>query len=368
MGLLLAGAPRTMVGQTPSSGGALFELDLGGARGGDIPANLRLLRGLLTVESRYGTPMLKASAASEFLIALPRVLPQAFTLEFELVPKACCNPQDLSFEGTAAINQGSASAHVLWDSDGYLGIIGGGVTYEAPMPGELRKTLPGRLTRVVVNFEGPTIKLYTNGRRMYTLDRQFARGRVLRVFLGGQDGGRQAVYLAGLRVLDGSGVVAQNQSALNPGRDGPVRVAPVGQDPPRSIAAPASRSFPLGGFVAEGLQYRVPPQRFAVPGFTGVGLNYSIPGRSISVAAFDATGTRPTVAPPTRAVGGLPGAATPRSIASRTIPLAGFTAKATPLSVSERTITVPGFAAQGVSTSRPARTVLLTGWTATSPE
>jgi hypothetical protein len=62
----------------------------------------------------------------EFTITLPQPLPQAFTLEFDLVPKGCCSPQDLSFEGTPTINQGAGSAHVLWDSDGYLAIIGGG--------------------------------------------------------------------------------------------------------------------------------------------------------------------------------------------------------------------------------------------------
>jgi len=151
--------------------------------------------------------MLKASVSSEFLITLPQgqVLPPDFTLEFDLVPKACCNPQDLSFEGTPTINQGAGSAHVLWDSDGYLAVIGGGPNnYEAPMPEDLRTTLPGVLTRVVAVVQGPTIRLYTNGRRHYTLDKQFARGRVLRVFLGVDPEAQDPVHLAGLRILAGA--------------------------------------------------------------------------------------------------------------------------------------------------------------------
>jgi hypothetical protein len=131
----------------------------------------------------------------------PRCFPQNFTLEFELVPKECCSPQDLSFEGTPAIDQGAASSHVLWDSDGYLAIIGGGPTYESKVPEDLELITPGVLTRVSVSFEGPTIKLYTNGRRMYTLsDRGFVRGKLLRVFLGGQDDKAQSVHLAKLRI------------------------------------------------------------------------------------------------------------------------------------------------------------------------
>jgi hypothetical protein len=92
-------------------------------------------------------------------------------------------------------------------------VIGGGETYEAPMPEDFRATLPGVLTQVVAAFEGTTVRLYTNGRRLYTLtDRKFARGRVLRVFLGGQDDATHAVYLAGLRIGTGTarpgGVVA----------------------------------------------------------------------------------------------------------------------------------------------------------------
>src|SRR5688572_28126409 len=141
----------------------IFVLDLSGTPIGEMPTAIRQLKGSMEVVIKDGVPMLKASVSSEFLITLPQALPVDFTLEFDLVPKSCCNPQDLSFEGTPTINQGAGSAHVLWDSDGYLAIIGGGgTTYEAPMPEDLRVTLPGVLTTVVAVVQGPTIRLYTN--------------------------------------------------------------------------------------------------------------------------------------------------------------------------------------------------------------
>jgi len=188
-------------------GTTLFQLDLAGTPVGDAPATIKLLKGNVEVVRQGGVPMLKASTASEFLITLPQVLPADFTLEFDLVPKLGSNPQDLSFEGTPTINQGTASAHVLWHATGSLSVIGGGGdNYETPMPDDLRATLPGVLTRVVLEAQGPTIKLYTNGRRLYTLDKQFARGRVLRVFLGAEDGGTEAVYVARLRISAGGGL------------------------------------------------------------------------------------------------------------------------------------------------------------------
>ena len=181
----------------------LFALDLSSTPVGESPANLKLSRGNLEVVLQGGGRVLKATSASEFLITLPQVLPQDFTLEFDLIPKAGGPPPDLSFEGTPTINQGAGSAHLLWQTD-YLAVIGGAQdNYETPMPEDLKTTLPGMLTRVGVSFSGSTIKLYTNGRRLYTLDRVFAKGRYLRVSLGGVDDAN-AVYLAGLRIATGA--------------------------------------------------------------------------------------------------------------------------------------------------------------------
>ncbi len=207
---LMALWPCQATGQLPvpaRAGATLFTLDPAGTAVGGFPTDIRLLKGLVEVAIKDGAPMLKASSVSELLITLPRVLPQNFTVEIELVPKACCNPHDLSLEGTAAINQGPGSAHVLWDSDGYLAIIGGARdNWERPMPEDLQAALPGTLTRVVLVVEGNTLTLHTNGRQLYTMPgRHFARGRVLRVHLGGQDDQAQAVYLARLRITEGTG-------------------------------------------------------------------------------------------------------------------------------------------------------------------
>jgi hypothetical protein len=217
----------------------LFELNPADTPVGEFPSTIKLLNGIMSVELKDGVPMLKASSASQFLIILPRALPERFVLEFELVPKACCNPADLSFEGTPAINQGPGSAHVLWDSDGYLAVIGGARdNYESPVPEELRVTTPGVMTSVMAVVEGTTIQLYTNGRRLFTLtDRRFVRSRSLRVHLGGQDDETQAVFLARMRVTGGSlpPAVVAGLPTPPPGR--PERSAPAavgGQAPAQS--------------------------------------------------------------------------------------------------------------------------------------
>jgi len=228
------------------AGPALFVLDLRGTPPGDAPASLRLLKGNLEVVLQGGVPMLRATTPSEFLITLPQVLPSDFTLEFDLVPKAGSNPQDLSFEGTSTINQGAASAHLLWHATGYLSVIGGGGdNYETPMPEDLKASLPGALTHVVAVIQGNTVKLYTNGRRHYTLDKRFARGRVLRVFLGAQDDATEAVYLAGLRITAGSaGVIAANPTPP-PGQPIPAPTPPT--LPPAPPATTQTQAASGGG-------------------------------------------------------------------------------------------------------------------------
>ena len=241
-------------------GQQLFALDLRGTPIGEFPTNLEFRNGTMEVVLKNGVRMLKASAASEFVITLPQVLPQDFTLEFDLIPKAGGPPPDLSLEGTPRINQGEASAHLLWQADGYLAVIGGAQdNYETPMPEDFRASLPGVRTQVGVSVSGSTIKLYTNGRRLFTLDRQFARRDVLRVFLGGVDD-VNAVYLAGLRIAMGAPLLAggqqsgQPQKAVNPLPVVPKPNTQHQQNPSNTPQQPqtATNQFGLSGATSSG--------------------------------------------------------------------------------------------------------------------
>ena len=201
------------------------------------PSGIRLLDGGLEVVDYLGQRMLKASTRSAFLLQLPSVLPADFTLEFDIVPKMCCNPEDLTFEGTATINQGDASAHVMWHRENQK-IVGGGGSYDRPMPAALAASTPGTLTKVEVRFQGQNIQMYTNGRFLYSLDRQFVRGRFLRVFLGGQNDSDQAVYLARLRIA--TGAPAANVAAPAPAPAGQPSTSPPPGQPVNPQPSPPS--------------------------------------------------------------------------------------------------------------------------------
>jgi hypothetical protein len=210
MALALAGAVR-LPGQSP-----LFVLDVRGTALDEFPSGVKALNGTMTVVDKNGQHMLRASSPSEFLITLPQNLPVAFTVVLDVIPKSCCAPEDIMLEGTPTMNRGVASVQLTWQPEHIMAVGGGGEMYQSDMPADLAASTPGNLTQLVIEINGPTIKLYTNGRRMYTLDKQFARGRVLRVWLWGETASNP-MYLAGLSVLSGavaSGVIAQNSGQL----------------------------------------------------------------------------------------------------------------------------------------------------------
>jgi hypothetical protein len=170
---------------------------------------VRPLSGRFDVVTQDGQQMLRAAEPTEFLITLAQRLPENFTIEVDLIPKECCPPPDLTLEGTPEINQGPASAHLLWQADGYVAVVGGAENNrEFPMPEDLQVELKGTLTQVGVSVQGKAIRLYTNGRELYAVEAQFARGRYLRVTLGGGGGGDDGVvhpvYLARIRVATGA--------------------------------------------------------------------------------------------------------------------------------------------------------------------
>jgi hypothetical protein len=263
--------------------------------------------------SHLGQPMLKITERTSLLVQLPEVLPQDFTVEIDLVPKTCCQPEDVAIEGTRLIDQGPTSANVLWHHD-ILMVVGGATdNYHGRLPEPLASSVPGKLTHLVLNVQGDNMTLLTNGQQSFALtNRKFSRDKILRVFLGGQNDTDRAVYLARLRVIANS--------------------APVG---------------PLTGGSAPAAVTSVPSRSLALPGFVSAGASAGARSQTLSLAGFTAAGSALHVAP-------------------RTLSLAGFTAAGLG-GVTSRTITLGGFAAASTAPRITSRTLSLAGWTAAGP-
>lgn len=209
----LAGPAMAQGGFVPG-GRTIWQMNLANLQPGDLPAGMKLLQGNLELGNKDGKPTLFTNKPSEFLISLPEVLPPDFTIEAEISAKKSGGaPDDLVFEGTRTQDRGVASAQLTWHSS-RLSVVGGGEMYQSPMPEDLGVTLPNALAQVNVSYGNGALKLYTNGRRLYTLsDRKFARGRVLHVWLGGQDGADNTVHLSSLRIASNSAAALFEKAA-----------------------------------------------------------------------------------------------------------------------------------------------------------
>jgi len=304
----------------------IFALDFAGTPIGDFPKGLRLLQGNLEVVDKDGMHMLRASSPSELVVTLPEALPKDFTLEFDLIPKACCNPVDLMVEGVISGSRSSISAQIEWDAEHFAVVGGSSASFQMDMPAAIAATLPGTRTKVALSFEDETIKMYTNGSRVFTLTgRKFVRDTLLRISLGGQDDDQYAVYLATVRVAELAPAVA---------------VSNAPQAGPRSVSAMPTQPNVTSGSSA------VSSRTIPLTGFTAAGTAVAIQSRTITLAGFSASAT----------AGG---------VASRTIALTGFSANgATTTVVASRTIALTGFTSAGIAAVVTSRTIQLTGWTA----
>ena len=364
----------------------ILTLDFAGTPVGEFPKGLRLLQGNLEVVDKDGMHMLRASSPSEFVVQLPEALPTNFTLEFDLIPKACCNPVDLTVEGVISGSRSSVSAQLEWDASHFAVVGGNSQMFQMDMPAAVAATLPSTLTRVAISFEDETIRMYTNGRRLYTLgERKFVRGRVLRISLGGQDDDKYAVYLASLRVADlAPSIVASNAPQAGP-RSVSAMPAPNVAPPPGANAGTVPASFsvtvtpgsngPVVSWppVATASGYTV--QRYKIDdtqccssssgrgwltGLSWQDTPLPVSGRYVYLvlAATPAGQVRGT------ATFDFTLAPTSPAIASRAIPLSGFTAMGTVATIQSRTITLAGFSASASATGVVSRTIALTGFTA----
>ena len=147
MALLLAAAAR-LSGQSTLTwaGPPLFILDVQGTALDEFPSTVKALNGVMTTVDKNGQRVLKASSPSEFLITLPQALPAAFTVVVDLIPKACCNPDDFMLEGTPARNRGGASVELTWKPSHIQAVGGGGDMYQSDMPADLAASTPGNPT------------------------------------------------------------------------------------------------------------------------------------------------------------------------------------------------------------------------------
>ncbi len=192
--------------------------DFSDDRVGNFARRLRFVSGSMDVVERDGVRMLRSVARSTFLIPVGRVLPERFTLEFDIIAPALGGYDMLAFEGGREMDRGDQSAEINWHPTGTT-IIGGGRDMgnsAVGIPDAMQPLIVDHLAHVRVLMDGKYFKMYTNERRMYNVpELAFRRDSVIRVFVNGSEEPGEAVYIANIRLAESETDVLYDALAAN---------------------------------------------------------------------------------------------------------------------------------------------------------
>jgi outer membrane protein OmpA-like peptidoglycan-associated protein len=181
----------------------LFFTDFSDDKVGNFARGLKYVGGPIEVVERDGVKLLRSTARSTVLIPVGRVLPQRFTLEFDILSTNPGLNDQLVIEGGKDRGRSDKSAEIDWSPKGTF-IIGGGQnagTSSVSIPAAMQSQLVGNLAHVRVLMDSGYFKMYVNERRMYNNpDLPFRRDSVIRVEVHGSED--QPVFVTAIRLAE----------------------------------------------------------------------------------------------------------------------------------------------------------------------
>jgi OOP family OmpA-OmpF porin len=184
----------------------LFFTDFSDDQVGNFPQRLEFKNGQLeVVEFEGGQRALKASSPGVFTIPLPEVLPDKFTLEFDVINR---NSQGVAantitvFGGTEATSS-PQSMEIGWGLNA-LATSGGGLENQwIGMKDEDKARYVGHPASFRVLADGKYLKAYVDEKRLANFPKvDFTRAKAVTVRLEGRDDEDNAVYLTRIRVAE----------------------------------------------------------------------------------------------------------------------------------------------------------------------
>ena len=173
---------------------------------GNFPRRLGFKSGSMEVVELDGQRALKASTQSGFVVPLPEVMPQRFTIEIDVINR---NSQGVAAP-TIKIYGGIAPqtdvdrerTRLTFGHDGWE-VNGGGTEATAEFTDAETAAYLGQTVSVRVLGDGPYLKLYADGRRLANVpNADFMRGRGIFVSMEARDGEANAVYITRIRVAE----------------------------------------------------------------------------------------------------------------------------------------------------------------------
>ena len=173
---------------------------------GNFPRRLTFKSGSMEVVELDGKRALKASTQSGFVVPLPEVMPEKFTIEIDVINR--------NSQGVAAATvkiYGGTEPKTDVDVDrtrltfGHLGweVAGGGTKATADFTDADRTLYVGQPASVRVLGDGAYLKLYVDGRRLANVpNANFLRDKGIFVSMEARDDEADAVYITRIRIAE----------------------------------------------------------------------------------------------------------------------------------------------------------------------
>jgi OmpA-OmpF porin, OOP family len=180
----------------------IFFTDFSEDKVGNFARGLKYVSGPIEVVEREGVKVLRSTARSTMLIPVGKMLPQRFTLEFDILSMNPGLVDQLVFEGGKDRGRSATSAEIDWSPRGTF-IIGSGQngTSAVTISDAMKAQIIGNVAHIRVLMDSGYFKMYVNEKRMYNNpDLQFRRDSVIRVEVQGSED--QPVFLTSIRVAE----------------------------------------------------------------------------------------------------------------------------------------------------------------------
>ena len=179
----------------------LFYSDFTEDQVGNFPQRLEFKTGgMEIVEFEGGQRALKATSQSDFLILLPEVLPERYTIELDVISRKGQGVGASTFEIFGGRERDHESSQVSW-GNGYFNLEGGPVKVAFETHDTERYL--GKPASFRMLGDGKYLKAYVDEKRVANIpNAQFKRDKVLFVRLQARDDDQDAVYLTRIRVAE----------------------------------------------------------------------------------------------------------------------------------------------------------------------
>lgn len=184
----------------------LFYTDFTDEEVGNFPRRLQFKLGSMEVVELDGKRALKASDVSGFVVPLPEILPQKFTIEIDVINRNSMGAAALTVKIYGGVlpktDVDRDRTRVVYGHFGWE-VSGGEAKSEAWFPSEDAAAAMGQPVSVRVLGDSAYLKLYADGRRLTNVpNANFQRGKGIYVALEGRDAESGAVYVTRIRVAE----------------------------------------------------------------------------------------------------------------------------------------------------------------------